>query len=696
LELVRARGGQETVMSKRSAATGGAFGRHGRWVTLPLLAALLLAWSPESPAQLIFNDRFNSDTIGSAPSPSPDGDPSGDLLTLDRAETGGNSIRVQGPAGGFATNSLRVVKAKGFGNPPRVSAHPDPSSGPYVAGVYTVRWKASPEQGANRFGYAALLDAGGLFALTVGYTSTGTISYADGTGSHDTFKTYSANTPNSFLAVVNLTTKTFDLAIDGQTVASGAPFQQAGFAQLDRLIFEILPPPKQPISEAYALDDLEIFIGLPADTDGDGVFDDEDNCPLTYNPDQLDRDGDGVGDACDNCVKKANPLQTDANANLLGDDCENVAQTSTIVQTNLGSIWTDVTLQNTGTTSLTIIPPDCFNVTFTFVNGANTIVAPRYREGKARGIPNDAVTIPPGATWTVTCDASETAQLTAGTFQLYTTFQANISDPDLNPITHACAVQPCTDLDLFQIQSSAGSVTFTPADRTTADIGFVPSTWLRQWTALSGSTDRILARISNIPSHSPCGDVVPGSILLNGKVSIVPGSAQCAGTGTASVLTVAFPRGAAVESMGSQIGATFATVQGQLMDSHVFSGQGAVTLVDGILVTIDITPGSFPNAINLGHEGVDPVAILSTSTFNAPNRVDAATLTFAGAPIMLKSNGKPQASSADVNGDGLLDLVAHFDNTKLLLTVQDTQAILEGRTKDGIPIIGAGPVIVVP
>jgi hypothetical protein len=35
------------------------------------------------------------------------------------------------------------------------------------------------------------------------------------------------------------------------------------------------------------------------DPDGDGVFDNEDNCPSTFNDDQTDYDGDGVGVACD-------------------------------------------------------------------------------------------------------------------------------------------------------------------------------------------------------------------------------------------------------------------------------------------------------------------------------------------------------------------------------------------------------------
>jgi CSLREA domain-containing protein len=75
------------------------------------------------------------------------------------------------------------------------------------------------------------------------------------------------------------------------------------------------------------------------DSDGDGVADGLDNCPLTTNASQVDTDGDGVGDACDstpngdtdgdgvdnasdNCPETANPSQVDADGDGAGDACD--------------------------------------------------------------------------------------------------------------------------------------------------------------------------------------------------------------------------------------------------------------------------------------------------------------------------------------------------------------------------------------
>ncbi len=51
------------------------------------------------------------------------------------------------------------------------------------------------------------------------------------------------------------------------------------------------------------------------DGDGDGLPDEEDNCPSVNNPGQVDSDRDTIGDACDNCRYVPNHDQTDANDN---------------------------------------------------------------------------------------------------------------------------------------------------------------------------------------------------------------------------------------------------------------------------------------------------------------------------------------------------------------------------------------------
>jgi hypothetical protein len=44
---------------------------------------------------------------------------------------------------------------------------------------------------------------------------------------------------------------------------------------------------------------VEAGTPTPSDTDGDGVVDEDDNCPDVSNADQADADGDGIGDVCD-------------------------------------------------------------------------------------------------------------------------------------------------------------------------------------------------------------------------------------------------------------------------------------------------------------------------------------------------------------------------------------------------------------
>lgn len=111
-------------------------------------------------------------------------------------------------------------------------------------------------------------------------------------------------------------------------------------------------------------------------------------------------------------------------------------------------------------------------------------------------------------------------------------------------------------------------------------------------------------------------------------------------------------------------------------------------------VSIDIKPGSSQNTVNLGSQGVTPVAILSTTDFDATT-VDPLTVELADATVRVRGNGTPQASFQDVNGDGLTDLVLHMMTEGFALTADAVDADLTGETFGGDAITGTDSIRVI-
>jgi uncharacterized delta-60 repeat protein len=106
----------------------------------------------------------------------------------------------------------------------------------------------------------------------------------------------------------------------------------------------------------------------------------------------------------------------------------------------------------------------------------------------------------------------------------------------------------------------------------------------------------------------------------------------------------------------------------------------------GIPVSIDIKPGNSSNKINPRSNGFIEVAILSTSSFDAVASVDAASLTFGRTgdeASLATKKGAPRIQVADVNGDGLLDLVVFFETEKTGFQSTDEEGVLRGQTIDG-------------
>jgi len=130
------------------------------------------------------------------------------------------------------------------------------------------------------------------------------------------------------------------------------------------------------------------------------------------------------------------------------------------------------------------------------------------------------------------------------------------------------------------------------------------------------------------------------------------------------------------------VGATMGTSGLELED---------ITLTAELRVDIDIKPGSFPNSINVASKGVIPVAIVGSAVLDV-TQIDYDTVCFAGDC----TEAHETVHFEDVNGDGYLDAVLHFETQETNIAAGDTEACLTGNLLNGTPFQGCDSVRTVP
>jgi hypothetical protein len=285
------------------------------------------------------------------------------------------------------------------------------------------------------------------------------------------------------------------------------------------------------------------------------------------------------------------------------------------------------------------------------------------------------------------------------------------SDPDGNPLTYLW--EPESDAPGWFLDDHAlAQPTFEANDNRVVELTL---NVYDQIEALVASSDATVT-VENVP---PTVDAGPDQSVVSGDAFSFSGTFSDPGVvDNPWSYSIDWGDGSpasegSTNSQGSAIAGTHPfcaagpyTVSLSVTDKDGGADTDALELtVEFLGVEIATKPGGTPNPVSLKGGGVIPVAVFSSTDFDA-TAIDPGTLTLGdGAdpdtPVAQRNNGTLMAEVDDVNEDGLPDLLVHFRVPALVangdLTPATISLMLRGFLEDGCTnILGEDEVTVVP
>jgi K319L-like, PKD domain/Thrombospondin type 3 repeat len=423
------------------------------------------------------------------------------------------------------------------------------------------------------------------------------------------------------------------------------------------------------------------------DRDNDSILDVVDNCPIVPNILQEDVEGDTFGDACDVCPAIPDPLQADQDGDGLGDLCDPDRDDDTIddVVDNCPNI------KNADQRNLDL--DDLGDVCDPDIDG----------DGISNPIDGEFVGsfIDQNQLYSNSFTDQHLGGVSFGSIKSRGSLDLLIEvadDPSKGIRIDALSGTGNAAVATCDIKPPKGRIRLTSGDSAFVKCGSITTETLRGIVELELDTTALviptlaLVTVQEVDAQTLLVKVPPEGFT---PVTLLAGEE----------ISVEIPTEVSLEvkeiqagSEGDQFLFQIKNLSESLHPIVVEFDGGSVVFDPGsnsaVAVSVDIKPDSVDNSINLSSNGNVPVAILSSSAFDA-TLVDPLSVTLAAAPVRLKGKGTPQSSIQDTNGDGRADLVVHVDTSSLVLSSESVSAILEASTLDGVDVRGMDYVTVV-